>query len=187
MKPSEKRLLFGLLLMLLIGAGVIGSDYYFDKRDQLLADKVNLDNEWITSETLFEEKEVWEMRAAWLEQHQPVFTSTEEIDQAIFKEALAAEVDGVGTSKHTLLPTANTPYYTQAGVSISAAGDLASVFRWLSDLNRPESFHVIRNIKVGPDKDKAENIVAQLELLRWYTPAPGAEITPDGSDAEPES
>jgi len=177
MKPSEKRLLFGLLAMLFLGAGVIGSDYYFKKRDALLAEKSNLDNEWIKIETLFEEKEVWEMRAEWLGKHQPVFTSTEEIDQAIFKEALAAEVEGVTTTKHTLLPTATTPYYTQAGVSLSATGDLASVFRWLHDLNRPESFRVIRNIKVGPDKDEAENIIAQFELLRWYTPDPAATPT----------
>lgn len=183
MKASEKRLLFGLLAMLFLGAAVIGSDFYFKKRDALLAEKANLDNEWITIETLFEEKEIWEMRAEWLGRHQPAFTSTEEIDQAIFREALAAEVEGVATSKQTLLPTVTTPYYTQAGVSLSAAGDLASVFRWLHDLNRPENFRVIRNIKVGPDKDKAENIIAQFELLRWYTPDPSAAVTVE----EPES
>lgn len=186
MKPSEKRLLIGLLAMLLLGAGVIGSDYYFDRRDELLAVKANLDNEWITIETLFEEKEIWEVRAAWLEKNQPAFTSTELIDQAIFKEALASDIDGVTTSRHTLLPTVHTPYYTQSGVSLNAAGDLASVFRWLHDLNRPESFRVIRNVKIGPDKDKAENIVAQFELLRWYTPAPGAERTVTQGEDEPD-
>jgi hypothetical protein len=45
MKASEKRLLFGLLAVLLLGAAVIGSDFYFKKRDTLLADKANLDNE----------------------------------------------------------------------------------------------------------------------------------------------
>lgn len=185
MKASEKRLLFGLLAMLFLGAAVIGSDFYFKKRDALLADKANLDNEWITIETLFEEKEIWEMRAEWLERHQPAFTSTEAIDQAIFKEALAAEVEGVDTSKQTLLPTVTSPYFTQAGVSLSASGDLASVFRWLHDLNRPENFRVIRNVKVGPDKDKAENIIAQFELLRWYTPDPAATVTV--TTEEPES
>jgi hypothetical protein len=77
-----------------------------------------------------------------------------------------------------------SPYFTQAGVSLSASGDLASVFRWLHDLNRPENFRVIRNIKVGPDKDKAENIVAQFELLRWYTPDPAASITLTAEEPE---
>ncbi len=66
MKASEKRLLFALLGMLFLGAAVIGSDYYFDRRDLLLADKSELENDWVVIETLFEEKEVWELRSAWL-------------------------------------------------------------------------------------------------------------------------
>ena len=182
MKPSEKRLLFGLLGLLFIGVGVIGSDYYFDRRNELLADRTTLENEWITIETLFEEKEVWELRGAWLERHQPTFTSTEAIDQAIFKEALAAEAEGVATSKQALLPTVTTSDYIQAGVSLSATGDLASVFRWLHDLNRPEAFRVIRNIKVSPDKDDSGKIVALFELLRWYAPIPSSRLP--GSEPE---
>ncbi len=51
MKPSEKRLLFGLLGLLFIGVGVIGSDYYFDRRNELLADRTTLENEWVAIET----------------------------------------------------------------------------------------------------------------------------------------
>lgn len=170
MKASEKRLLFALLAMLFLGAVVIGSDFYFDKRDTLIAERSTLDTEWVEIEALFEEKEIWEMRAEWLEQHQPKFTSSEQIEQEVYKMALAEEVAGVTTSKQTLLPTTTTPDYVQAGVSLSASGDLASVFRWIHSLNRPEDFRVIRNIKVQPDKEKAENIVANFELLRWYAP-----------------
>ncbi len=170
MKASEKRLLFALLAMLFLGAVVIGSDFYFDKRDALVAERSNLDTEWVEIEALFEEKEIWEMRAEWLDQHQPEFATTEEISQEIYQLALAEKVDGVTTSKQTLLPTETTPDYVQAGVSLSAAGDLASVFRWLHSLNRPEDFRVIRNLKVQPDKEKPEEIIATFELLRWYAP-----------------
>ena len=170
MKASEKRLLFALLGMLFLGAVVIGSDYYFDQRDLLLAEKANLETEWVEIEALFEEKEIWEMRATWLAEHQPAFTSTEQIDQAIYQEALAEKADGIVASKQTLLPTLTTPEYVQAGVSLSASGELADVFRWIYDLNRPEDFRVIRNLKVQPDKETPENIVATFELLRWYAP-----------------
>lgn len=170
MKASEKRLLFALLGMLFLGAVVIGSDFYFDKRDALVAERSTLDTEWVEIEALFEEKEIWEMRADWLNQHQPKFTSSEQIDQAIYQEALADKVEGVTTSKQTLLPTVTTPDYVQAGVSLSAAGDLPSVFRWIHSLNRPEDFRVIRNLKVQPDKEKPEDVVATFELLRWYAP-----------------
>lgn len=170
MKPSEKRLLFALLGMLVLGGVVIGSDYYFDQRDLLLSERANLETERVEIEALFEEKEIWEMRASWLESNQPEFTTNEQIEQAIFQEALAEKAEGVTTSKQTPLPTVSTPDYIQAGVALSASGELKSVFRWLYDLNRPEDFRVIRNLKVQPDKETPENIIATFELLRWYAP-----------------
>jgi len=170
MKTSEKRLLFALLGMLLLGAVVVGSKFYLDKRDTLVAEQEGLDTEWVEIEALFEEREIWEMRATWLTQNQPEFTTTEQIDQAIYQEALADKVEGVTTSKQTLLPTATMPDYVQAGVSLSASGELGAIFRWIYDLNRPEGFHVIRNLKVVPDKEAPEDVIATFDLLRWYAP-----------------
>ncbi len=170
MKASEKRLLFALLGMLFLGAAVIGSDHYFDRRDLLVAERTELENEWVVIETLFEEKETWEVRSAWLAQNQPPFTTAEEVEQSIYQEALAKDIDGVTTSKQTLLPTLTTPDYVQAGVALTASGELKDVFRWLYDLNRPEAFRVIRNLKVAPDKETPEKILATFELLRWYSP-----------------
>lgn len=170
MKPSEKRLLFALLGMLFLGAAVIGSDFYFDQRDLLLSQRATRDEEWVVIETLFEEKELWEARSEWLALNQPRFTTSEKIDQDIYQSALAEKVDGVTTSKLSLLPTLTTPEYVQAGVSLSAAGDLRDVFRWIYELNRPEGFRVIRNLKVQPDKEAPEKIIATFDLLRWYAP-----------------
>jgi hypothetical protein len=170
MKSSEKRLLFILLSMLVLGGVFLGMDQYLKRRDALLAEKARLETEWIVIETLFEEKEIWEMRAQWLAENQPPFTSSEQIDQAIYDEALAAEIEGVTTSKQTLMPTVTTPDYVQAGVSLTASGELRDVFRWIHELNRPESFRVIRNLKMAPDKEEPGKILAQFELLRWYAP-----------------
>jgi hypothetical protein len=170
MKPSEKRLLFALLGMLFLGAGVIGSDFYFERRDLLLSERASLEEQWVVIETLFEEKKLWEARGEWLSQNQPKFTTSEKIDKEIYQEALAEKVDGVTTSKLSLLPTLTTPEYIQAGVSLSAAGELQAVFRWIYELNRPEGFRVIRNLKVQPDKEAPEKIVATFDLLRWYAP-----------------
>lgn len=175
MKTREKRLLFALLGILLIGGLVIGSDYFFDERERLLNEQGQLRNEWIVIETLFEEKDLWEMRSTWLEEKQPRFTSSEAADQAIYQESLAQGVSGVTTSKQNLLPAVSTPNYVQAGVSLSASGTLGDVFRWLYDLNQPEDFRVVRNLKVVPDKESPEHIIATFELLRWYAPAPSPE------------
>ena len=170
MKASEKRLLFILLGMLAFGGLFLGLDQYFKKRDALLAERDRLETEWIVIETLFEEKEIWELRSQWLAENQPPFTSSEQIDQAIYEEALAKEVEGVSTSKQTLMPAVTTPDYIQAGVSLTASGELRDVFRWLHGLNQPDSFRVVRNLKVAPDKEDPGKVLAQFELLRWYAP-----------------
>lgn len=170
MKSSEKRLLFALLGMLFLGAVVIGSDFYFDRRNLLLAERATLEEQWVEIDALFEEKDLWEARGEWLAQNQPKFTTTEKIDQEIYQEALAEKVSGVTTSKLSLLPTLTTPEYVQAGVSLTAQGDLQDVFRWIYELNRPEGFRVIRNLKVQPDKEAPEKVLATFDLLRWYAP-----------------
>ncbi len=170
MKPSEKRLLFALLGMLVLGGIVIGSDSYFDQRNLLLSKRAALEDEWVVIETLFEEKDLWEARAEWLRNNQPPFTSGETIDQEIYQEALAEKVSGVTTSKLSLLPTLTTPEFIQAGVSLTASGELPDVFRWIYELNRPEGFRVIRNLKVQPDKESPEKILATFDFLRWYAP-----------------
>jgi len=170
MKKSEKQLLLALLGLVLLGAGVVASDIYFDRRDELKAERENLDTEWLEIQITFEEKELWEMRANWLNQNQPAFTSNEQIAQSIFKEALAEDETGFTTSKQNLLPNDRTTDYIQAGVTLIAQGELPSVMRWAYNLTRPESFRVINNFKLTPDKEDEGKIVATMELLRWYAP-----------------
>lgn len=170
MKKSEKRLLTILLSLLVLGALVISFDVYTDKRDELIAEQQRLELEWVEIDALFEEKETWELRANWLTQNQPPFTSTEAASQEIFNEALAENRKGIVTSKQTLLPIEETDVFVQAGVALTATGELAAIFRWIYDITRPTSFRSIRNLTLRPDQEDPEKVVAQFELLRWYAP-----------------
>jgi len=163
--------MIGLATLLLAGAVVIGSDFYSDRRQALIAERNLLEMEWIEIETLLEDKTLWELRSVWLQTNQPKFTSTREIDDEIFSKALAEGVEGVTTSRQTLLATETSDYFVQAGVALTATGSLPSLMRWIYDLTPPESFRVIRNLKLNPDADDPEKAVAQLEILRWYAPA----------------
>lgn len=171
MKKSEKNLLFALVGIAFLGGIVIASSFYFDKRDQLRAERQILDDDWMDIQAKLEVKELWETRAQWLEQNQPQFTSYEQITQSLFKEALAEDETGFTTSKHNPLPNDRTSEYMQAGVSFIAQGDLSSFMRWIYDLTRPDSFRVFRNLKLAPDKEDEQKIIAtNVELLRWYAP-----------------
>lgn len=172
MKKSEKRLLFILLGLALLGAVVIFSNVYFEKRDELRSEQENLAAEWEEIEILFEERELWEMRANWLTANQPKYTSSDQVANEIFDIAQAKGVKGVETSKQVLIPIDEevSPHYIQAGVSLQAKGSLPDVLRWIYDLTRPETFRVVRNLSLAPDKENPESIIAKFELLRWYAP-----------------
>ncbi len=171
MKKSEKRLLFTLVGLAFLGGLVIASSFYFDKRDELVVERQDLDSDWAIIQANLEVKELWEMRALWLEKNQPKFTSYEQMTQALFKESLAEGETGFTTSKHNPLPNDRTSEYMQAGVSFIAQGDLSSFMRWVYDLTRPDSFRVFKNLKLAPDKENEDKIIAtNIELLRWYAP-----------------
>lgn len=170
MKRSERFLLFSLLGLGFLGLLVVASDLFLDKRALLLAEQDQLNTEWITIETRLEEKELWSIRSNWLESQQPVSTSPEKMDQAIFQEARATDAEGVIATSQTLLPTRNSTHYTQSGVSVIAEGNLPDVFRWLHRLEQPGDFRLIRNLKVTPAKENPEAVTANFEILRWYAP-----------------
>lgn len=170
MKRSEKRLLAILLSLLVLGGLVLSFDIFREKRQELLAEQSRLEMEWVEIEALFEEKEIWELRAAWLEQNQPSFTSNEAISQAIFNDSMAENRRGIDITKQTLLPVETTDTYVQAGISVTASGELAAISRWIYDITRPASFRTIRNLAIRPNADDPGNITAQFELLRWYAP-----------------
>jgi len=170
MKKSEKQLLYVLISLALLGALVVCSDIYFEKRELLTQERTNLQNEWIEIETLFEERSMWELRGQWLEKNQPTFTNNQAIAQAIFERAEKPRTPGITTSRLSLIPASETPFFNEVGVSFSAEGELGSILRWLYDMTAPSSFRFIRNIRLTPSAEEPQILSANIELLRWYTP-----------------
>jgi len=170
MTRSEKRLLTILLSLFVLGGLLIGVTTYQQKRTALLTERQELTGEWLKIEALFEEKEKWELRANWLKQNQPVFTSNKDISESIFNDSMAQNRSGVTIASQTLLPVEETEEYIEAAIAVTASGELAAISRWIYDITSPSSFRTIRNVSITPDIEKPEEIIAQFELLRWYAP-----------------
>jgi len=170
MKKSEKRLLAVFLGLILTGALMLGATSYLKNRRALLTERDRLETEWIKLEVLLDEKKVWQTRTAWLDANQPVFRTVEEIDQEIFQTASTDAVEGVAFSGQTLLPSLETPYFTQAGVFMMATGELPAVFQWLHGLTSPKQFRALRNVQMASNKENSGLVDVRFELLRWYRP-----------------
>lgn len=172
MKASERRLLGAFLLILLLGGSVLLVDIYRkkaavldDRRDELEWDLVEIDS-------LLEERDKWMARNDWLRANQPPFTTREEVNNEVFEIAKARDVEGIEVSGIKYLDPVSTPYYEQAGVSLTVSGSLESVFRWIHSVQRPSEFRVVRNLRVIPDEEENGSIRCSLQLLRWYAPPP---------------
>lgn len=161
-----------MFLLILVGGGsVILFDLYRRKAEAIEDRKEALDLELVEIEALLEERDLWLARDEWRRANQPVFESQEAADNQIFKEANAEGVSGVEVSGINLLEPVDSAYFEQAGVSMTATGTLEAVFEWIYNLQRPETFRVVRNIRVLPDPDDGRKVRCTLELLRWYAPA----------------
>ena len=143
-------------------------DLYRDRRDALSDEKDQLELQMVEIEALLEERDFWMQRSDWLGENVPPFTSEDQISNAIYQDAQAQDAPGVATSGIQLLDTAEVADYVQARVSLTATGTVEDVFGWLHELQRPDSFRSVKNIRITPDSEDEEFIICELELVRWY-------------------
>ncbi len=168
MKASERLLLSLFALLLLGGGALVMWDLYRDRRDALTDEREMLELEMVEIDALLEDREFWLERAAWLEENVPAFTSDDQVSNAVYQDAQAVDAQGVITSGIQLLDTAEVAEYVLARVSLTASGTVEDVFGWLHELQQPESFRSVRNVRISPDPEDEELIICEMELVRWY-------------------
>lgn len=170
LKAREQRLLFAFIATLFLTATWYTWKFFKSNRDRAMDLAHQLSLQEAEVEVLLEERDKWTRRAEWLAAYQPAYTSRGEVQNELFEEARAVEVEGVETTGIELLEQVETPDYIQAGVSFVAKGTLVDVFKWLHSLQRPESFFVIRTLRVIPDREDPSLVQCDVELLKWYRP-----------------
>ncbi|MDF1814842.1 MAG: hypothetical protein P1V20_21745 [Verrucomicrobiales bacterium] len=170
MKPREKILLTVFLLTLLLLGGGIGFDLFKKSRTALIEEKWALELKLVEYETLLEEEPLWKSRNNWLEANQPAYTTRDAVDNHIFS-TIKNPPQNVTVSEIKLIEGRQNDSLVEAGAQVVAEGTLPDVFGWLYQLQTPENFFVIENLKVIPDKKTLDVIRCEFELLRWYAPA----------------
>lgn len=93
--------------------------------------------------------------------------------------------------RQNLLEPRITEYYQEVSVNIIVRGDLAKISDWLTTLQKPDEFYVIKNLELALDtkaREEEPQARCNLTLARWFLP-PGAEPAdraPEETEAEPE-
>ncbi|MEM7014597.1 MAG: hypothetical protein AAF585_24310 [Verrucomicrobiota bacterium] len=175
MKQRERNLLFIFAGLLVLVSVLIFWDAFSVQRSKISQEIDILSMQLVEFEALVEDRDYWLARGDWLRSRQPQFPTNELAYEQLYQLATAGAPTGVQVNVKLTEPVTTLHYY-QAGVAVTAVGELEPIFTWFYDLQQPELFRVIRNLTVIPDKKDSRQVRCTFELLRWYSP-PNNETT----------
>jgi Tfp pilus assembly protein PilO len=172
LSTREKRLLGACVAVLATMACVILLKSYMDS-------KAALDQKLAALTTEKRENEVWladeafqSKRSNWLDKTLPTTDSLGKAQGMLLEDiqnaALEQEIKILRTTPNNPEKTA---YYDEVAVQVNLRGDMATLLAWLSSLQSPERFVVVKALEIEPDsraREKTPQIFANITVARWF-------------------
>lgn len=122
-------------------------------------------------ELFIRERDLWEKRAKWLQEHQPTLKGPGEAS------TLLDQVKEIG-GKHNVLienPAIGTSDATPERQAVFASFEVKSpwppLVKFLYDVQQPESFTVFESITLNIDPGDPTQMRGKMKLARWFRPA----------------
>jgi hypothetical protein len=122
-------------------------------------------------EVFIRERALWEKRAQWLKEHQPVLkgpgeasTLLDQIKQVAGKHNVVIENPAIGTSDAT-------PEHQAVFASYEVKSPWPPLVKFLYDVQQPESFVVFESITLNIDPADPTAMRGKMKLARWFAPA----------------
>jgi hypothetical protein len=122
-------------------------------------------------EVYIRERALWEKRAEWLKQHQPVLkgpgeasTLLDQIKQVAGKHNVLIENPAIGTSD-------TTPDHQSVFASIEVKSPWPPLVHFLYEVQQPESFVVFESVTLNIDPADPTMMRGKLKIARWFAPA----------------
>jgi hypothetical protein len=171
LNPRERRLgliVAGIVFLLLnwyLWGKLLGS------LDRARADLATRQNTRKVQEVFIRERDLWEKRAKWLNEHQPTLkgpgdasTLLDQIKQVAGKHNVLIENPAIGTSDAT-------PERQAVFASFDVKSGWAPLVHFLYDVQQPESFVVFESITLNIDAADPTVMRGKMKIARWFAPA----------------
>jgi hypothetical protein len=143
----------------------------FSSLDQTRAGLVERRNMRRVQEVYIKERALWEKRAQWLKEKQPVLkgpgeasTLLDEIKQIAGKHNVLIENPAIGTGD-------STPERQSVFASVEVKSPWPPLVRFLYDVQQPESFVVFESVTLNIDPGDPTMMRGKLKIARWFAPA----------------
>jgi hypothetical protein len=164
----EKILLIVFLSALLVAGGVLSWNWVsrdLKARQERLKEK---DDQLVELRRWIGEKNMWEAREQWLDSHSiPVYQKQR--SEAEFVQAIQASLSkyGVQTVDQRIQETRDSARFVEVPIDLTVDATLEELIRWLYDVQRPDSFRVISQIRLRSTGDSAK-IRAEVSLFQIF-------------------
>lgn len=142
-----------------------------------------LRNELADREMWLEEAPKVEARQRWLEETMPALGEAtlgklqgdllQSLQDDIFDRKLEIE-------RQSLQDIVYEPFYTEVAVRLTIRGSEAEVIQWLTGLQDPEKFQVVKSLELELDnksKEAEPQAECQITIARWFRPDSGEPLT----------
>jgi|GEM_PF-233815 len=175
----EKALLGACLLVIFLVANAI----LFRSVSKVLRGSegriTELENTLADYEMWLEEAEEAAAKEKWLRIHMPPLEGTLGRAQGDLLQAMQDDLfeRKIEIEQQSLQDIVEAEYYTEVAVRLRLRGNESDVVEWLTTLQSPEQFQVIKSmqLRLDPRADEEEpQAVCEITLARWFLPA-GAE------------
>lgn len=155
-----------------------------------------LKNELAENQMWLEEADLWDTRREWLKSNLPPSLAKQGISvgnaQGDLMQSLQNELfeRKIRIDRQSLAEPVNSQFYDEVAVYLRIRGEAAVLTQWLSTLQSPEKFQVIKTLELELD-DKAKEVEPQAEcevtVARWFAPSAGEIAPPAQPETAPET
>lgn len=171
MRPRTKseNLLLALLGLILFGGGnFYGYQWLTQKQASMTLSYAQLRADKAEAEVDLQKQDMWAQRKAWLEEHEPVMgdegDAKAQVLQAVLKGARDNKLEIIEQSLNDVQHDSGG---TRVNVSVKVKGSMQGLCKWLSDLQKPESFYAVSQLSLKADQDQ-KSMVGTLQLARYF-------------------
>lgn len=171
---KEKRLLAGLLGALFVLVNVVGLQAFLNRQRTLHSGIAQLETRLAESRAILGQKDFWQERAAWLDQHQPTDDTSTIEDDTKFTEFVetSAKNSGLQYTRRGGGPRPARESSTEIYDASQVKGTMEQLVKWLSELQQPQAFRAVRQLRIK--SGEPPEVIADIEVARWYRPSEGA-------------
>tara|TARA_R110002096_G_scaffold196404_9_gene379275 strand:- start:1420 stop:2016 length:597 start_codon:yes stop_codon:yes gene_type:complete len=151
-----------------------------------------LENELADYEMWLDDAPKAESREKWMQGVMPRLSSTLGKEQGDLLQELQDELldRKLKIEQQSLQDIVYENFYTEVAVRLTIRGEEAVVTEWLTTLQSPEKFQVIKSLELKIDlksKEPEPQAICQITIARWLDPNSDKEpLTLEATDAESE-